>query len=591
MAFLFDRAMSGGQLPGPGPAPPPPASPPLDLLIQHALSSYLSGNGSSNDAATAGGKVAEKGTLCAVANSLRRCVSGMSRWDMNDLTLGLYKIATRHALEGTSDTITGSEVLQMQELEELLYWLDWAWASYLADEKAIIDFLKIDKQQLKKHVKTSAILKPAYCIAVDDAKCYVILSIRGTYAATDVLTDLQPHSEQFEGGHAHSGMLSAARWILDNEADNLQMLLTENPGYKLVVAGHSLGAGAGSLLCFLLRESVGSGNERVSTKLGVPSSMVQCWGYGCPPCVDRQLAEQATFIRNVVLQDDIIARASISALEDLRSEILQTDWDHVLEDGGVAKKMMGLVNSTQSTLGNVEQALGCERGSFYQQAKSLSYAAMMNSFRGGMYRGQQGMHGPPHHYSMHGPPGYYGMPGPPGQHGPPRILSGLLSLGATAIGSYFGTPGNRDQAQIASVSLETNDSTTSASIAIMKIERLFVPGILYHVTRKPIEERDDSSSLVKENLSDLVIEADRLSLVETASDGVVEKSKLPEHEQKRKTEISKGPIAMKHGILKGSDPTSRFMKIVLSKSMLSDHSLVAYKEAMKDVIHQAEENI
>ena len=112
-----------------------------------------------------------------------------------------------------------------KELEELSHWLDWAWASYLADEKSIIDFLKvghrfqyplllgiflsqevdfvskqIEKEQIKKHVSKSSVTKPAYFIAVDNARKCVVLSIRGTYAATDVLTDLQPHSEAFEGG-------------------------------------------------------------------------------------------------------------------------------------------------------------------------------------------------------------------------------------------------------------------------------------------------------------------------------------------------------------------------------------------------------
>jgi hypothetical protein len=32
-----------------------------------------------------------------------------------------------------------------KELEEILHWLDWAWASYLPDEKTIIEHLKVSR--------------------------------------------------------------------------------------------------------------------------------------------------------------------------------------------------------------------------------------------------------------------------------------------------------------------------------------------------------------------------------------------------------------------------------------------------------------
>ncbi|KAI5059894.1 hypothetical protein GOP47_0024314 [Adiantum capillus-veneris] len=606
MAFLFRRAQQ--HAPSPPPPPPPPHSfpqaPVSDRLIQPALAAYVSGDKVFDSTASAGDQVVQKGTLVTVARSIRHCVSGMSPWDISDLTLGLYKIATRHALEGVSDSIDGSVVSDKQELEEILYWLDWAWASYLADEKAITEFLHIEGQQLKKHVNTSAILKPAYCIAIDDAKKCVVLSIRGTYAATDVLTDLQPHSEKFEGGYAHSGILSAARWILENENDNLQILMSENLGYKLVLTGHSLGAGAACLLSYLLRESVGSGNTRISLRLGISSSMIECWGFGCPPCVDRQLCEGAPFIKNIVLQDDIVARASVAALEDLRSEILQTNWEDVLEDGGVAKKMLGLVNSTNAALGNVEQALGYARGTFFQQAKSLSYASMMESFRASVARGRQGppvyFSGPPGHYGTvghYGPPGHTGPPGVhgpplpygyPGHYGPlgssgypdvgnpysttslqpygvgsprPQNLTQWISYGASALSSYLNTPGNSDT------------SGAAASREFMEGGRLFVPGILYHIKRSPLE-------------TSMAIEVNRLTAAEGVSREVASRST-----EENSSSNTPAPIPVRHSVVKGLNPKSRFMKIVLSKSLLSDHSLVLYKDGIKDAIRWTQDTI
>lgn len=605
-------------------AEPPSAHAPLpepeaDRLIKPALSAYISEDKASGNASAGSDQVVQKGTLVTVAKSIRHCVSGMSPWDISDLTLGLYKIATRHALEGVSDSIEGSPVSNKQELEEILYWLDWSWASYLANEKAIVEFMKIKEHQLKKHVNTSSILKPAYCIAVDDAKKSVVLSIRGTYAATDVLTDLQPHSEKFEGGYAHSGILSAARWILSNENDTLQVLLSENPGYKLILAGHSLGAGAACLLTYLLRESVGSRNKRISSRLGISNSMIECWGYGCPPCVDKELCENAPFIKNIVLQDDIVARASIAALEDLRSEILLTDWADVLEDGGVAKKMLGLVNTTNSALGNVERALGYESGTFFQQAKSFGFAAM----RAGLFRGRPGPsgfggppgpggqffglghHGPPGQYGPamhHGPSGYYGSPWQYGssgyQNGPNQIFSGgsphngmqgprpqnaagWISHGASAISSYLKTSGNTDQTQESS-------SIVASSRDFMEGGRLFVPGILFHVKRMAPEGSGSLALALSSGPPGLATETNGSS---SSGDLVAASSRRVngENSSRSNSEAGTAPAPMRFTIIKASDPKSRFSKIVLSKTLLSDHSLVAYKDCIKEAVNAVQE--
>ena len=47
---------------------------------------------------------------------------------------------------------------------------------------------------------TSDVMKPAFYIAVHHRRRCVVMGIRGTNTAHDVLTDLNPHSEPFEGG-------------------------------------------------------------------------------------------------------------------------------------------------------------------------------------------------------------------------------------------------------------------------------------------------------------------------------------------------------------------------------------------------------
>jgi hypothetical protein len=49
--------------------------------------------------------------LTAMAASVMHSASGMSKWGMADLTLGLYKLSGRHVLEGAVDTIGGVPVV------------------------------------------------------------------------------------------------------------------------------------------------------------------------------------------------------------------------------------------------------------------------------------------------------------------------------------------------------------------------------------------------------------------------------------------------------------------------------------------------
>jgi alpha-beta hydrolase superfamily lysophospholipase len=54
-------------------------------------------------------------------------------------------------------------------------------------------------------------------------------------------------------GYAHWGMLSAAEWFATNELKSVRAILDEHPGYRLVLTGHSLGAGTACLLAHWIK--------------------------------------------------------------------------------------------------------------------------------------------------------------------------------------------------------------------------------------------------------------------------------------------------------------------------------------------------
>lgn len=64
-----------------------------------------------SEASTMESKGTMEQVLTAMAASVMHSASGMSKWNMADLTLGIYKLSGRHQLEGAVDTIVGVPLL------------------------------------------------------------------------------------------------------------------------------------------------------------------------------------------------------------------------------------------------------------------------------------------------------------------------------------------------------------------------------------------------------------------------------------------------------------------------------------------------
>ena len=60
--------------------------------------------------------------------------------------------------------------------------------------------------------------------------------------------DLVSEDEEFLDGFAHRGMLRGAKRIMAESLTKLQSAIDEHPGYRLVITGHSLGAGTAILI-------------------------------------------------------------------------------------------------------------------------------------------------------------------------------------------------------------------------------------------------------------------------------------------------------------------------------------------------------
>ena len=63
-----------------------------------------------------------------------------------------------------------------------------------------------------------------------------------------MVIDLLAEEEEFLNGMAHSGMLKAAFRVINDTADVLKNAFKTYPDYRLVITGHSLGAGVSAII-------------------------------------------------------------------------------------------------------------------------------------------------------------------------------------------------------------------------------------------------------------------------------------------------------------------------------------------------------
>eukprot|EP00797_Seminavis_robusta_P005971 Sro139_g065290.1 Sn1-specific diacylglycerol lipase beta (415) ;mRNA; f:106821-108630 len=158
-------------------------------------------------------------------------------------------------------------------LEDLSHYVVYANAAYgwkmdlafkrklhLGDEQALMKKTGIQQEDILKLSLKSKAHVPAYFLVRDRRQKALVLGVRGTWSAADVLTDLCCTAEEYKGPsddgsrgddgestrqqyRAHHGMLEAAMAVAIDMEDMIEEELRANPDYSLVLVGHSMGAG------------------------------------------------------------------------------------------------------------------------------------------------------------------------------------------------------------------------------------------------------------------------------------------------------------------------------------------------------------
>ncbi|KOM33475.1 hypothetical protein LR48_Vigan01g303100 [Vigna angularis] len=269
----------------------------------------------------------------------------IGKWPIADLAFGINSFMRKKGDLTVADVYGGSGCVELKgpdvvaDLEELLRLLT---LCMLFSKKPFPEFLDsagFSQDHVLLHSPKAELLKPAFTIIHDmQSRCFLLL-IRGTHSIKDTLTAatgaMVPfhHSIVSDGqisnlvlGHAHCGMVAAARWIAKLCTPALLKALNDCPDSKVKVIGHSLGGGTASLLTYILREQ----NELSSSTSA---------------CMTWELAESGKhFITTIINNSDMVPTLSSFSVDDLRSEVEHT-------------KVLNVIYSSASTLGSHLQSI------------------------------------------------------------------------------------------------------------------------------------------------------------------------------------------------------------------------------------------
>jgi len=202
----------------------------------------------------------------------------------------------------------GREVQEF-ELENLVKYFDFADKAYEPSSLEVISWLKPLGYKLIRHDNGKEPGRIGHFMAVHHGQKQIVLAIKGTSDLSNVLTSTigKPVAHSIRDGEkiqCHEGMYVAAKTVLDDTLHLLQNFFIPQK-YKLIVCGHSLGAGVSSLIGIFLKQQL-------------PGLDMHIYGYGTPPCCSSEssLASQS-YITSVINNNDFVPRVTLTNLRTM----------------------------------------------------------------------------------------------------------------------------------------------------------------------------------------------------------------------------------------------------------------------------------
>uniref|UniRef100_A0A0E0MNG0 Fungal lipase-like domain-containing protein n=1 Tax=Oryza punctata TaxID=4537 RepID=A0A0E0MNG0_ORYPU len=295
------------------------------------------------------------GEAAAVAARTVRYTYGetLGKWPLGEIAFGIkYYMRQQgnlqHEYAGSNSQLLKGPVVK-EELISLLGYLKLCMYFSKKPYKVFMEFGGYDEGDVLIKKSKARLMKPSFTVVRDrSAKCF-LLFIRGAISVKDRLTAAtgaevpfhhvvaqDGHVSKLVLGHAHCGMVVAARWIANQAIPCLNEAVAQFPDYGVKIIGHSMGAGIAAILTYILRE-----NEKLSSST--------CLAFGPAACMTWDLAESGKdFITTVVNKNDLVPSFGKVSAAKLRTEVMASSWVHDLREQIQQTRFLGFVNRSVS---------------------------------------------------------------------------------------------------------------------------------------------------------------------------------------------------------------------------------------------------
>ncbi|KAL3770256.1 hypothetical protein ACHAWO_009570 [Cyclotella atomus] len=218
---------------------------------------------------------------------------------------------------------------ELKELKDALEYADWAYETCFATLSANCRKVGLD---LLHHDTATEPGRVSHFIALDHKNKTAIIGLKGTSTLADALTDLiatpKEHCCHFDAPETargldsnnlfcHEGIHTAALWMADDIADTVENVFLPL-GYKLLICGHSLGAGTACLLGMELRARIAAYRKNFTD--------LRVLAFATPAVLSFKASKEcAPFITSVVNNSDLVPRASIGNLLVMNKLVLKVN--------------------------------------------------------------------------------------------------------------------------------------------------------------------------------------------------------------------------------------------------------------------------
>lgn len=221
---------------------------------------------------------------------------------------------------------------ELKELPELLDFADWA---YDDDYFLVRDNLAKRSYVLLRQDRATEPGRVGHYIAVNFERKTVLITLKGTSTFGDLLTDLlgkavehtfdAPFDDKYgmKPIRCHEGIWTAAKMMADDTQELIEHLFLPG-GFKLIIVGHSLGAGTACLLGMILRSRLPALRKKESLRV---------MAFASPPVLNYDAAAAcAPFTTTVVNDTDVIPRASLGNVVIMNKLLMKVD-EKLKEEG------------------------------------------------------------------------------------------------------------------------------------------------------------------------------------------------------------------------------------------------------------------